>query len=105
AGGWVAYEQERRRARHRAVEAHERAVSERERLAELARAARRRSAHGQRNARAENDKNLRHLYEQTAQRVSGGLAAQLDRKAARVQIPDRPWQDRSARLPYLPPAS
>jgi ATPase subunit of ABC transporter with duplicated ATPase domains len=67
-GGWDAYEREREHDRRHAVAEHERAVAERTRLTELARAARRRSAQGQRRARdgSEPDKSLRRLYQEGA---------------------------------------
>ena len=99
-GGWEAYERERHRARRQALQEHRRAVAERTRLNELERAARARSEQGQRRARTrgEPDKSLRHLYTETAQRVSGGLARQLAQRATKVEIPDKPWQDTAARL-------
>ena len=81
-GGWDAYERERARSNRQAIAEHDRAAAERTRLTGLARAARERSAQGQRRARsdAEPDKNLRRLYQQSAQ-GSDALAGQLRRRA------------------------
>jgi ATPase subunit of ABC transporter with duplicated ATPase domains len=103
-GGWEAYEAEWARTRRRAVEDHERALAERRRLHERERAVRARSAQGQRRSLAENDRNLRHLYRESAQNGSGALAAQLARRAERIEVPDRPWQDKPSRLPFTAPA-
>jgi ATPase subunit of ABC transporter with duplicated ATPase domains len=104
-GGWDAYERERARARSHAIDEHDRAVAERTRLTRLARAARERSAQGQRRARsdAEPDKNLRRLYQQSAQ-GSDALAGQLRRRAERVQLPHRPWRAQDAHLTFVAPA-
>jgi ATPase subunit of ABC transporter with duplicated ATPase domains len=103
-GGWDAYERERERDRSHAVAEHERAVAERTRLTELARAARRRSAQGQRRARSgdEPDKNLRRLYQESAQ-GSDLLAGQLRRRAERVRVPPRPWRPKDAHLTFVAP--
>jgi ATPase subunit of ABC transporter with duplicated ATPase domains len=102
-GGWQAYEDERTHARRHAVQAHERAVAERDRITGLARAARQRAARGHRSARSENDTNLRRLYEQSSA-GSERLAGQLARKAARVEVPDRPWRAKPTHLTYAPHA-
>ena len=102
-GGWDAYERERARARRHAIAEHDRAAAERARLTRLARAARARSAQGQRRARsdAEPDKNLRRLYQQSAQ-GSDALAGQLRRRADRLQVPERPWRPKDAHLRFVP---
>jgi ATPase subunit of ABC transporter with duplicated ATPase domains len=104
AGGLGAYERERARGRRHATEAHERATAERERLTRLARAARQRSAQGQRRARSgsEPDKNLRRLFAESAQ-GSDALAGQLRRRAERVRVPPRPWQPKDAHLTFVGP--
>ena len=104
-GGWAAYEHERMHSRRHAVEAHEVALAERARLRQLERAARSRAAQGHRNAASENDKNLRHLYEQSAQRGSDGAAARYARLADRVEVPDKPWQVKPSHLAYIAPPS
>jgi ATPase subunit of ABC transporter with duplicated ATPase domains len=104
-GGWAAYETERLRADNRASDAHDRATGERARLRARERAARSRAAKGHHNARSENDRSLRHLYEQSAQRGSDGLAAQLARRAERVEIPDRPWREKPTSLRHVADAS
>ena len=102
AGGWDAYERERDRDRRHAVADHERAIAERTRLTELAGAARRRSAQGQRRARnaSEPDKSLRRLYQESTQ-GSDLLAGQLRRRAERVRVPPRPWQPKDAHLTFV----
>jgi ATPase subunit of ABC transporter with duplicated ATPase domains len=104
AGGWDAYERERERDRRHAAAEHEHAVAVRTRLTRLARAARERSAQGQHRARSgsEPDKNLRRLYQESAQ-GSDLLAGQLRRKAERVRVPPRPWQPKDARLTFVAP--
>jgi ATPase subunit of ABC transporter with duplicated ATPase domains len=71
---------------------------------ELARAARRRSAQGQRRARtgSEPDKSLRRVYQESAQ-GSDALAGELRRKAERVRVPARPWQPKDAHLTFVAP--
>jgi ATPase subunit of ABC transporter with duplicated ATPase domains len=101
-GGWAAYEHERVHAHRHAVQAHERAVAERNRMTALARAARQRAAGGIRNAQSENDTNLRRLFEESTA-GSERLAGQLARKAARIEVPDRPWQAKPAHLPFREP--
>jgi ATPase subunit of ABC transporter with duplicated ATPase domains len=101
-GGWAAYEHERLHAHRHAVQAHERAVVERDRITALARAARQRASAGMRNARSENDTNLRRLFEASTA-GSERLAGQLARKAARVEVPDRPWQAKRTHLPFREP--
>jgi ATPase subunit of ABC transporter with duplicated ATPase domains len=98
-GGWQAYEDERAHAHRHAVQAHERATAERDRITARARAARQRAAQGHRNAQSENDTNLRRLFEQSSA-GSERLAGQLARKAARVDVPDRPWQAKPTHLTY-----
>ncbi len=101
-GGWDAYERERARANRHAIEQSDRAAAERTRLTGLARAARKRSAQGQRRARSdtEPDKNLRRLYQESAQ-GSDALAGQLRRRAERLHVPDRPWQAKDAHLKFV----
>jgi ATPase subunit of ABC transporter with duplicated ATPase domains len=101
-GGWAAYERERSLAHGHAIAEHDRAAAERTRLTRLARAARQRSAQGQRRARsdAEPDKNLRRLYQQSAQ-GSDALAGQLRRRAERLHVPERPWQAKDAHLRFV----
>jgi ATPase subunit of ABC transporter with duplicated ATPase domains len=101
-GGWDAYERERARSNRQAIAEHDRAAAERTRLTGLARAARERSTQGQRRARseAEPDKNLRRLYQESAQ-GSDALAGQLRRRAERLHVPQRPWQARDAHLTFV----
>jgi ATPase subunit of ABC transporter with duplicated ATPase domains len=102
-GGWAVFEAERAHAHRHAVEAHETALAERERLTQLERTARSRTTQGQRNAASENDKSLRHLYEQSAQRGSDGAAARYARRAAGIEVPDKPWATKRAHLPFAAP--
>ncbi len=92
AGGWAAYETERGRARRRAAEAHDRALAERQRLRRRELSMRGRNAGVRRRAAAETDKHVRHAMRQSAQRSADGLAAAIARRAARIEVPDAPWE-------------
>ena len=100
AGGWAAYETERRRARHRAEEAHDRAVAERERLRSRELAMRGRGAGVRRRSAAESDKYIRHAMRQSAQRSADGLASAIAKRAERIEIPDAPWESAAPALPF-----
>jgi ATPase subunit of ABC transporter with duplicated ATPase domains len=103
AGGYAAYETERRLARRRAREGHERAVAERERLREVEANVRRRAREGERRAdsararRREPDKALRRLFAESAQQ-GAAYGNALARRAARVEVPDKPWEPPAPRL-------
>ena len=95
AGGWDAYERERATARRRAIDAHERAVTQRARLDQAEREVRRRAqASINRAARAprDGDKNVREWVRSRAEGM-GTRARVIAGRAARIEVPDKPWQD------------
>ncbi|HTU29258.1 MAG TPA: ATP-binding cassette domain-containing protein [Solirubrobacteraceae bacterium] len=100
AGGWAAYETERQRAHRRALEAHERAVAERDRLRSRELAMRGRGDGVRRRSAAETDKYIRHAMRQSAQRSADGLAAGIARRIERIEIPDAPWESSAPALPF-----
>jgi ATPase subunit of ABC transporter with duplicated ATPase domains len=100
AGGWGAYETERDRARRRAEEAHDSAVTERDRLRSRELSMRGRTAGVRQRAAAEGDKHIRHAMRQSAQRSADGLAAGIARRAERIEIPDAPWERSAPALPF-----
>jgi ATPase subunit of ABC transporter with duplicated ATPase domains len=100
AGGWAAYARERDTARRRAAAAHERAVKRRGELIEAEREVRRRAAASISRAGAaprDNDKNVREWVRSRAEGM-GTRARVISGRAARVEIPDKPWEDAPLRL-------
>jgi ATPase subunit of ABC transporter with duplicated ATPase domains len=100
AGGWEAYRRERDAARRRALDAHEHAMARRAQLEDAARETQRRAAASVRRAHAaprDNDKNMREWVTMRAEGM-GTRAAVIRRRAARVEVPDKPWQDAPLRL-------
>jgi ATPase subunit of ABC transporter with duplicated ATPase domains len=103
-GGYATFERERELARRRAIDAHESAVTERERLRAVEEQVRRRAREGaerasSKRARRDNpDKSLRHLFRESAQngQAYGNAVA---RRVERVEVPDKPWE---AAVPKLP---
>ncbi len=104
-GGWAAYETERARARRRRSEAHDQAVAERDRLHGLEQAMRGREGRAVRRSAGEPDKNIRHAMRQSAQRSADGLAAGIARRAERIDVPDKPWEEKASHLTYTADAS
>jgi ATPase subunit of ABC transporter with duplicated ATPase domains len=100
AGGWAAYETERDRARRRAEEAHGQAVAERDRLRARELSMRGRDAGVRRRSAGEGDKHVRYAMRQSAQRSADGLAAGIARRAARIEVPDAPWDQSAPALPF-----
>jgi ATPase subunit of ABC transporter with duplicated ATPase domains len=94
-GGWDAYERERDTARRRAVEAHERGAARRAQLVEAEREVRRR-AHARVNraerAPRDGDKNVKEWVRSRAEGM-GSRARVIAGRAARVEVPDKPWED------------
>jgi ATPase subunit of ABC transporter with duplicated ATPase domains len=93
-GGWDAYERERETAHRRAVDAHARAVARRAQLERAEREVRRRAqasinrAHG---APRDGDKNVQEWVRSRAEGM-GTRARVIAGRAARVEVPDKPWQ-------------
>jgi ATPase subunit of ABC transporter with duplicated ATPase domains len=103
-GGYATFERERALARRRAIDAHESAVAERERLKAVEEQVRRRAREGaerasSKRAKRDNpDKSLRHLFRESAQngQAYGNAVA---KRVARVEVPDKPWESPVPRLP------
>src|SRR4051794_38534828 len=100
AGGWDAYRRERDAARRRAHEAHDQALARRAGLEEAASETHRRAAASIRRAHGaprDNDKHMRHWVTMRAEGM-GSRAAVVRRRAGRIEVPDKPWQDAPLRL-------
>jgi ATPase subunit of ABC transporter with duplicated ATPase domains len=98
-GGWDAYEHEREARRAAALAAHKEATARRAKLVDAEREARRRSAAARGRVRgdAEPDKNVREWVRSRADGVAA-RAAVISRRAERIDVPDKPWEDRPLRL-------
>jgi ATPase subunit of ABC transporter with duplicated ATPase domains len=100
AGGWAAYERERDAARDRALAEHEQALARR---AELTAAVRETRARAQRSitkqARGGTDGD-KHTKEWVTSRAQGmqQRARKVAERLERIEVPDRPWEDRPLRL-------
>jgi ATPase subunit of ABC transporter with duplicated ATPase domains len=100
AGGWEAYERERDVARRRAAAEYGQAVQERAHLRAAERETRRRAAATVRRVSdrpRDNDKFARDWFGARADGVRA-RAAVIRRRAERVEVPDRPWEERPLRL-------
>ncbi len=100
-GGWEDFARARRVARERASEAHANAVARRERLIAAERETRRRAAASVGRARAgayDNDKHARAWVTMRAEGMAG-RARRMGTRAARIEIPEAPWEDGEMRLP------
>jgi ATPase subunit of ABC transporter with duplicated ATPase domains len=100
AGGWDAYERERDGARRRALAAHEGALARRAELVAAEREVRRRataSISRVHHAPPDNDKNVREWVRSRAEGM-GTRARVIGGRAARVEVPDKPWEDAPLRL-------
>jgi ATPase subunit of ABC transporter with duplicated ATPase domains len=100
AGGWEAYEQERATARERALAAHAEALARRSGLRDAATESRRRAATTQSkldHRPRDGDKHVKQWYAARADGVRH-RAAVVARRAERIEVPDKPWQERPLRL-------
>jgi ATPase subunit of ABC transporter with duplicated ATPase domains len=99
-GGWDAYERERDAARERAFAAHEEALAKRAQLQSAAAEARRRSAATSGKVAARPRDGDKHVAEWFASRADGVAhrASVVSKRAERIEVPDKPWQDRPLRL-------
>jgi ATPase subunit of ABC transporter with duplicated ATPase domains len=100
AGGWDAHERERDIARRQAVDAHEHAVHRRTQLVAAEREIRRRAAATIRRsavAPRDHDKNVREWVRSRAE-GTGTRARVIAGRAARVDVPDKPWEDAPLKL-------
>jgi len=99
-GGWDAYARERDATRRRAIEAHERAVARRAQLEQAEREVRRRAATSINRATHAPHDGDKHTKEWIRARAEGmGTRARvIAGRAARVEVPDKPWQDAPLRL-------
>ena len=99
-GGWSAYERERAAARRRERADHEQAVAERARIEAAGRETRRRAAasiaHARRSPR-DGDKHAQNWVRARAEEMAG-RARSIGTRAARVELPDAPWEQRPLRL-------
>ena len=93
-GGWEAYRRERDAAHRRAVEEHDRALARRAQLVEAEREVRRRAAASIRRVNDNPPDGDKHVKEWVRSRAEGmGTRARvIAGRAARVEVPDRPWQ-------------
>ena len=100
AGGWDAYERERDAARERAAAEHDAALAKRAQLTAASTEARRRSATTTRKINRRPSDGDKHVKEWFASRADGVAhrASVIAKRAERVEVPDKPWQDRPLRL-------
>jgi ATPase subunit of ABC transporter with duplicated ATPase domains len=99
-GGWDAYARERDAAHRRAVDEHERAAARRARLVENEREVRRRAAASIRRSHdnpRDGDKNVRDWVRSRAEGM-GTRARVIAGRAARVEVPDKPWEESPLKL-------
>jgi ATPase subunit of ABC transporter with duplicated ATPase domains len=93
-GGWEAYRRERDAAHRRAVEEHDRALARRAQLVEAEREVRRRAAASIRRVNDNPPDGDKHVKEWVRSRAEGmGTRARvIAGRAARVEVPDKPWE-------------
>jgi ATPase subunit of ABC transporter with duplicated ATPase domains len=100
AGGWDAFERERAAARRRERAEYDQAVARRERLDAAEREMRRRAAASISHARRQPRDGDKHAQEWVKMRAEGmaGRARKVGTRAARVELPEAPWEHRPLRL-------
>ena len=94
-GGWLAFVEERARARRHAEEAYADYVDERDRLQATARQKRQWTEQGVRRAvrhPRDNDKNIRQRYIASAQNTGGRKARLAEQSLDRLTAVDKPWE-------------
>jgi ATPase subunit of ABC transporter with duplicated ATPase domains len=100
AGGWDAYRRERDAAQRRARAKYEQAAAERARIAAAERETRRRAAASMNHVRThprDGDKHAQEWVKMRAEEMAG-RARKMGTRAARVELPDAPWEHRRLRL-------
>ena len=105
AGGWTAYTAARDLARSQQYEAHDRYVSERDRLRERQRTQQHWSDRGVRQAKAstEPDKNLKAAWRARSEKQAGKIKA-TERKLDQLEAVDKPWEGWRLELALTPTA-
>ncbi|MDO8213793.1 ABC-F family ATP-binding cassette domain-containing protein [Conexibacter sp. CPCC 206217] len=100
AGGWDAYERERDAERERARAAHDEAIAKRAQLRTAASEERRRAAGTTRKLDRRPRDGDKHVKEWFAARADGVAhrASVVARRAERIEVPDKPWEQRPLRL-------
>ncbi|MBN2622639.1 MAG: ABC-F family ATP-binding cassette domain-containing protein [Acidimicrobiales bacterium] len=98
-GGWLAYLDERARAREHAAQDHRTYIARRDALVERARTQRQWASQGVRAAKrsGETDKFIRHRHVQSSQHVAA-KARITDKALARLAPVDKPWEGWDLRL-------
>ncbi|MDO8185210.1 ATP-binding cassette domain-containing protein [Conexibacter sp. JD483] len=99
-GGWDSYERARAEDRARQFAAHEEALAKRAQLHAAADEARRRSAATTKRVARRPRDNDKHVAEWFGARADGVAkrAATVARRAERVEVPDKPWEERPLKL-------
>ena len=99
-GGWAAYERERDAAHARALAEHEHALAERHHLAQAVRETRSRAQAAVGRAHHRPRDNDKHSEEWVRSRAQGmqRRARHVETRLARIDVPDRPWEDAPLRL-------
>jgi ATPase subunit of ABC transporter with duplicated ATPase domains len=100
AGGWDAFERERAAAQRRERAEYDQAVARRERLDAAEREMRRRAAASMSHARRQPRDGDKHSQEWAKMRSDemAGRARKVGTRAARVELPEAPWEHRPLRL-------
>jgi ATPase subunit of ABC transporter with duplicated ATPase domains len=104
-GGWTAYTAARDLARSQQYDAHERFVTERDRLRERQRTQQHWSDRGVRQAKAssEPDKNLKAAWRARSEKQAGKIKA-TERKLDQLEVVDKPWEGWRLQLALTPAA-
>ena len=100
AGGWEAYEHERETAHARAVAEHDQALAKRAALTDAIRETRARAQSSIGRAKHLAHDGDKHSAEFVRSRAQGmqSRARKVESRLARIEVPDKPWEDRALRL-------
>ena len=103
-GGWEAFERARRASQAKARAEHEQALAGRAKLVAAEREIRRRAVASATRAHARVHDNDKHSREWVTMRAEGmaARARKMSSRTQRIEIPDRPWEDRPLRLELTP---